>query len=124
MDFLFVKIALITTMSKPPQPLPPFGFPVMQPMIGCSSIKYSNGIIFLEEEPMTPQVVFVPNPIFGFVERYNTAGDRETKIKILEEVKNNVCHTRTDIRGMLQKLIDNGPLPIEFAVSYGDKCEA
>ena len=111
-------------MAQPPCPLPPFGPPTMQPMNGCRDIAYRNLKLYLEEEPMTPQVVFMRNPIFGFVERYNSAGDRETKISILEEVKNNVCHTRTDIRSMLQQLIDVGPLPIEFAVSYGDKCEA
>ena len=111
-------------MAQPPSQLPPFGPPTMQPMNGCRDIAYRNLKLYLEEEPMTPQVVFFRNPIFGFVERYNAAEDRETKISILEEVKNNVCHTRTDIRSMLQQLIDFGPLPIEFAVSYGDKCEA
>jgi hypothetical protein len=110
-------------MAQPPSQLPPFGPPTMQPMNGCRD-HYLTERLYLEEEPMTPQVVFFRNPIFGFVERYNAAGDRDTKISILEEVKNNVCHTRTDIRSMLQQLIDFGPLPIEFAVSYGDKCEA
>jgi len=124
MDFLFVETALITIMAQPPPPLTPFGFPIMTPWYGCRSIKYSNGILFLEEEATTPQVVFAPNPIFEFVQRYNSAEDRDTKINILTEVKNAVCQTRTDIRSMLQQLIDIGPLPIEFAVSYGDKYEA
>lgn len=111
-------------MAQSPPTLPSFGIPVMTPMTGCRDIAYRNLKLYFEEEPITPQVFHMRNPIFGFVDRYNSAGDRDTKISILEEVKNNVCHTRTDIRSMLQQLIDIGPLPIEFAVSYGDKCEA
>jgi hypothetical protein len=111
-------------MAQPPPALPSFGSPRLSPWYGCRDIELNNGTLFLVEEPTTPQVVFFRNPIFDFVERYNVAGNRDTKISILEELKNNVCHTRTDIRSMLQKLIDFGPLPVEFAVSYGDKCEA
>jgi len=111
-------------MAQPPPPLPSFGFPKLDVWYGCPSITYKNGTLFLEVAPTTPHVVLVPNPIFGFVDRYNYARDQNTKISILEEVKNNVCHTRTDIHSMLEQLIASGSLPIEFAVSYGDKCEA
>jgi hypothetical protein len=111
-------------MAEPPPSLPLFGSPKLNPWYGCRDITFHNLILFLEVEPTTPQVVFADNPVYGFIERYNSAGDNTSKIYILKEVKNAVCLTRTDIHEMLQSIIVNGPLPIEVAVSYGDKFTA
>jgi hypothetical protein len=107
-----------------PSPLPSFGTPKLSPWYGCRDIELSNGTLFLVEEPTTPQVVFMNNPIYKFVDKYNSAGNNATKIEVLKEMKNAVCSTRIDIHILLQNIIVNGPLPIEVAMSYGDKFTA
>jgi hypothetical protein len=111
-------------MAQPPPQLPSFGTPRLSPWYGCRDIELINGILFLVEEPTTPQVVFMNNPIYKFVDKYNSARDNATKIDVLKEMKNTVCSTRTDIHMLLQNMIVNGPLPIEVAMSYGDKFTA
>lgn len=111
-------------MAEPPPALLLFGSPKLPPWYGCRDITSQNFILFLEVEPTTPQVVSIGNPIYKFVERYKSAGDNASKIHVLKEIKDAVCLTRADIHEMLQNMIDNGSLPIEVAVSYGDKFTA